>query len=231
MLRKDPEERCDPRADAAENADAEPLNAVIAAVLVLPEGGLEGALLASGCVRSGRVPSDVDLVGGRHALRVDLAGAFVHRAVATRVAVPGRGRRDGLELVEVVLGEMLYCTFYGYGCSCTSGWCSFQFYGSRIRSQKACEGITVFLVTSVTAPAPPAPDGRYLLARLTLLAEGCSRLLPLAARTRPPASSNLAYKSRRLMMVSTRGPPAVIHVVLLSSLLTSVAPRPALLPL
>ena len=35
-------------ADAAENADAEPLNAVIAAVPVLPEGSLEGALLASG---------------------------------------------------------------------------------------------------------------------------------------------------------------------------------------
>jgi len=35
MLRQDPEERCDPRADAAEHADAQPLDAVIAAVPVL----------------------------------------------------------------------------------------------------------------------------------------------------------------------------------------------------
>ena len=41
VLREDPEERCDPRADAAEHADAQPLDAVIAAVPMLPEGGLE----------------------------------------------------------------------------------------------------------------------------------------------------------------------------------------------
>ena len=46
MLRKDPEERCDPRADAAEHANAQPLNAVIAAVPILPEGGLEGTLFS-----------------------------------------------------------------------------------------------------------------------------------------------------------------------------------------
>ena len=104
VLRQNPKERCDLQADAAEHANAKPLNAMVAAVPVLSEGGLEGTQLARNLARDGCVPSDVDLVSGLHVLRVDLVGALVHRAVAMCVAVERRGRRDGLELVEVILG-------------------------------------------------------------------------------------------------------------------------------
>ena len=88
------------------SANAQPLDAVITPVAALPKGGLEGTLLARDGPVPVPLPLEVDRVGGIHVLRVDLAGAFVHRAVAAGVAATGRGRQDGLELVQAVLGEM-----------------------------------------------------------------------------------------------------------------------------